>query len=114
VIRRKLEILASHCAEVGRDVSEITPLTTVRPDVVLRGAVGDVEAQLERVRARSRNPEPLAMNPIHTVDALVERCAALWHAGARGFILYFKAPYDHETIERIATEVRPALEQAIG
>jgi F420-dependent oxidoreductase-like protein len=114
VIAHKLEVLAAHCAEVGRDVREITPLTSVRPDVVLRAKVRDVEAQLERVRTRSKRVEPMQMNPIHTVDALVERCAALWHAGARGFILYFMAPFDHETIERIATEVRPKLEEAIA
>ncbi len=114
VIRHKLDVLARHCADIGRDVTEITPLTSVRPDLVLRDTVGDVEAQLERVRARSRDSEPVQMNPIHTVDALVERCAALWQAGARGFILYFKAPFDHETIERIATEVRPKLEEAIA
>ena len=113
VISHKLDVLARHCADVGRDVTEITPLTSVRPDLVLRDTVGDVEAQLERVRARSRDAEPVQMNPIHTVDALVERCAELWRAGARGFILYFKAPFDHETIERIATEVRPKLEAAI-
>jgi len=114
VIKHKLEVLAAHCVEIGRDVSEITPLTTVRPDLVLRDKVRDVEAQLERVRVRSRNPERLLMNPIHTVDALVERCAAFWRAGARGYILYFKAPYDHESIERIATEVRPRLQEAIA
>jgi alkanesulfonate monooxygenase SsuD/methylene tetrahydromethanopterin reductase-like flavin-dependent oxidoreductase (luciferase family) len=114
VIAHKLEVLAAHCADVGRDVGEITPLTSVRPDVVLRAKVSDVEAQLERVRARSRRAEPMQMNPIHTVDALVERCAALWRGGARGFILYFMAPFDHETIERVATEVRPKLEQAIA
>ena len=113
IIARKLEILARHCAEVGRDMSAITPLTTVRPDLVLRDKVSDVVAQLERVRARSRGTEPVQMNPIHTVDALVERCVELWRAGARGFILYFKAPFDHETIERIATEVRPKFEEAI-
>jgi alkanesulfonate monooxygenase SsuD/methylene tetrahydromethanopterin reductase-like flavin-dependent oxidoreductase (luciferase family) len=114
VIRHKLDVLAAHCAEAGRDPSEITALTSVRPDLVLRDNVADVEAYLERVRVRSRAAERPAMNPIHTVDALVERCAALWAAGARGFILYFKAPFDHETIERIATEVRPKLEEAIG
>ena len=114
IIRHKLDVLASHCAEIDRDPAQVTPLTTVRPDVVLRAKKVDVEAQLERVRARSRNPEPVAMNPIHTVDALVERCAELWAAGARGFIMYVKAPFDHETIERIATEVRPKLEQAIA
>ena len=114
VIRHKLDVLARHCADVGRDVTEITPLTSVRPDLVLRDTVGDVEAQLERVRARARDADPVQMNPIHTVDALVEHCAELWRAGARGFILYFKAPFDHETIERIATEVRPKLEAAIA
>ncbi len=114
VIAHKLEVLEAHCAEVGRDVREIKPLTSVRPDVVLRAKVGDVAAQLERVRVRSRRAEPMQMNPIHTVDALVERCASLWRAGARGFILYFMAPFDHETIERIATEVRPKLEEAIA
>jgi alkanesulfonate monooxygenase SsuD/methylene tetrahydromethanopterin reductase-like flavin-dependent oxidoreductase (luciferase family) len=114
VFRHKLEVLTAHCAEIGRDVSEITPLTTIRPDLVLRDTVGEVEAQLERVRARSRSSEPPQRNSIHTVDALVERCAALWQAGARGFILYFKAPFDHETIERIATEVRPRLQEAIA
>jgi alkanesulfonate monooxygenase SsuD/methylene tetrahydromethanopterin reductase-like flavin-dependent oxidoreductase (luciferase family) len=114
VIRHKLDVLAAHCAEIGRDPAEVTPLTSVRPDVVLREKVGDVEAQLERVRVRYSAPEPLPMNPIHTADGLVERCAELWAAGARGFIMYFKAPFDHETIERIATEVRPKLEEAIA
>ena len=114
VIKHKLGVLAAHCAEVGRNVNDITPLTTVRPDLVLRDEIGDVEAQLERVQVRSKNPERLPMNPIHTVDALVERCAAFWRAGARGYILYFKAPFDHESIERIATEVRPRLQEAIA
>lgn len=114
VIRHKLAVLAAHCADAGRDVAEITPLTSVRPDVVLRDAPADVEAQLERVRARFRAAERPAMNPIHTADALVERLAALWAAGARGFIFYFMAPFDHETIERIATDVRPKLEAAIA
>ena len=114
VIRHKLDVLKRHCLEVGRNVDEITPLTSVRPDVVLRDRVADVEAQLDRVKARFRMAERPAMNPIHTVDALVERCSALWRAGARGFILYFMAPFDHETIGRVATEVRPKLEQAIA
>ena len=114
VIRHKLDVLKQHCLEVGRNVDEITPLTSVRPDVVLRDSVADAEAQLDRVRARFRMAERPAMNPIHTVDALVERCAALWRGGARGFILYVMAPFDHETIGRVATEVRPKLEQAIA
>jgi len=114
VYGHKVDVLRQHCAEVGRDFSAITPLTSVRPDLVLRDRVSDVEAQLDRVKARFRMAERPAMNPIHTVDALVEQCVALWRAGARGFILYFMAPFDHETIERVATEVRPKFEEAIA
>lgn len=114
VIRHKIELLARHCADVGREVTEITPLTSVRPDLVLRDRVADVEAQLERVRVRSRAAERPEMNPIHTVDALVGRLVALWEAGARGFIFYCMAPFDHETIERIATIVRPRVLEAVG
>ncbi|HEX9496659.1 MAG TPA: TIGR03560 family F420-dependent LLM class oxidoreductase [Candidatus Limnocylindria bacterium] len=114
VIAHKLEVLARHCADVGRDVRDITPLTTIRPDLVLRDDVRAVESQLERVRARSKATEPVQMNSIHTVDAVVERCVELWRAGARGFILYFKAPFDHETIERLATDVRPKVLEAIA
>jgi alkanesulfonate monooxygenase SsuD/methylene tetrahydromethanopterin reductase-like flavin-dependent oxidoreductase (luciferase family) len=114
VIRHKLEVIARHCADVGRDPAAITPLTTVRPDVVLRERAADVTAHLARVQERQRRPEPLAVNPLHTPDALVERLAALWEAGARGFIFYVQAPFDHETIERLATEVRPKLEEAIA
>lgn len=114
VIRHKLAVLARHAEEAGRDVAAITPLTSVRPDLVLRERATDVASQLERVRARFRMSEPPPMNPIHTVDALIERLVALWRAGARGFILYFMAPFDHETIERIASEVRPGVEEAIA
>jgi len=54
------------------------------------------------------------MNPVHTVDALVGDLLGRWNSGARGFILYVDAPFDHQTIERIATEVRPKLEEAIA
>jgi|GEM_PF-4134198 len=108
VIAHKLEVLAAHCADVGRDVREIKPLTTVRPDVVLRAKVSDVTAQLERVRVRSRRAEPLQMNPIHTVDALVERCAALWRAGARGFI--DAIVYPEETRDVLAMALRTSLQ----
>lgn len=114
VLRHKLAVIAAHCADVGRDPAAITPLTTVRPEVILRDRAADVVAHLARVQERQRRPEPIPANPLHTVDALVERLAALWQAGARGFILYVMAPFDHETIERVATEVRPKLEEAIA
>ena len=114
VFAHRLEVLRAHCADVGRDPGEITPLTTVRPNVILRDRTADVRAHLDRVAALGRRTEPVEMNRVHTVDALVDDLLGRWNGGARGFILYVDAPFDHQTIERIATEVRPKLEEAIA
>ena len=114
VFAHKMEVLRRHCAEVGRDPDDITPLTTVRPNVILRDRAADARAHLDRVGERGRMAEPVEMNPIHTVDALVADLVERWNGGARGFLLYVHAPYDHETIQRIASEVRPRLEEAIA
>ena len=114
VIAHKLAVLARHCSEVGRDPAEITPLTSVRPDVVLRDSAAEVRDHLKEVARAAKTNEVPEMNPIHTADALVARLLEYWKAGARGFILYTQAPFDHETIRRVATQVRPQFEAAIA
>jgi hypothetical protein len=69
---------------------------------------------LKAVARAAKTTEVPDANPIHTVDALVDLLLAYWKAGARGFILYTSAPYDHETIRRVATQVRPQFEAAIA
>jgi len=88
VIAHKIAVIAKHCAEVGRDPAEITPITTVR--------------DVDRLRTGA------------DVDAMVGKLVALWRAGARGFIHYSLAPYDHETIRLVAREVRPRFEGSIA
>jgi alkanesulfonate monooxygenase SsuD/methylene tetrahydromethanopterin reductase-like flavin-dependent oxidoreductase (luciferase family) len=48
-----------------------------------------------------------------SADAVARRLAEHWRAGARGFVFGMAAPYDRETIERLAREVRPRLEELV-
>jgi hypothetical protein len=52
--------------------------------------------------------------PVGTVDDVVEYCSPYVEEGYRHIIFGFPAPYDEETMTRIATEVRPRLEALIS
>ncbi len=107
-------MLRAHCAEVGRDPAAITAFSTVRPYVVLRDTMDEVRAWWADVARAGKMGEVPEANPIHTVDALVARLLEYWRAGVRGFIFYTLAPYDHETLRRLARDVRPRLAEALS
>ena len=90
-IAHKLAVLGKHCVEVGRDRNEIMPFAGKW--VVIR------EDPAEAQRVRERGPEQIAQS-----------IAAYWKIGVKGFIVAFAEPFDVESIERLATEVRPRLE----
>jgi hypothetical protein len=48
--------------------------------------------------------------PVGTVEDVVEHCKPFLELGYRHLIFGFPAPYDEETMTRLATEVRPQLE----
>jgi hypothetical protein len=48
--------------------------------------------------------------PVGTVKDVVEHCKPFLDLGYRHLIFGMPAPYDEETLERLATEVRPQLE----
>ena len=114
VIAHKLDVLRAHCADVGRDPAQITPLTTVRPQVVLRDSAREVQDWWRQVAEHHHMDELPEVNPIHTVDALVEHLVDLWRAGARGFIFYYLAPFDRETMRLVGEQVRPRFAEAIA
>ena len=71
--RHKDEILAGHCAAVGRDPDEITRVWAVRG-----GSIGDADALARR---RRHAPDVSVGGDGHGYDLL--RCARSWH-GATG------------------------------
>jgi len=110
-VRHKEEVLLRHCETVGRDPAEIERTTSVGT-VIIR----DTEEEARRVHRGifQRNGEaPLWENqPVGTVDQIAERLAGYGEIGYRHLVAGFPAPYDEESMTRLATEVLPILERA--
>ena len=109
---RKSEVLASHCAALGRDPQTIRHLPGAK--VILRDDPDGAEQAFSRAaRAHGWTGELEAYVRssawLTTPDGAVRALERYRQAGAGGFIAQAFGPYDDETIERLATEVRPAL-----
>lgn len=107
-------VLRRHCREVGRD--EATIERTVGCKVTLR----DSEAEAERVRRSllEHNRTPLMAVEgdetfwTGTPEQIAERMIAYRRVGFHTFIVELPAPYDAETLEKLATVVRPMVQEA--
>jgi alkanesulfonate monooxygenase SsuD/methylene tetrahydromethanopterin reductase-like flavin-dependent oxidoreductase (luciferase family) len=107
--QRKLCALDDHCADVGRDRSEI------RLQLVLQAVLGTNAAEIEdqlRARAEGLRVEVdalrgsvLAMTP----QQLVEHLRPYVEVGVGDFLLLARPPMDRRTLELFAGEVAPAL-----
>ncbi len=109
-MRHKDEVLRRWCDEVGRDESEIER-TYQGGNVVVRDTVDEarrVADEIGRINGGSRGPQPV------TPDQLVERLVPIVELGFRHVYFDSPAPYDDETLERLITEVKPAVERAVG
>ncbi|HET7167847.1 MAG TPA: TIGR03560 family F420-dependent LLM class oxidoreductase [Candidatus Limnocylindrales bacterium] len=89
-IARKFEILAQHCAAVGRDPGEIERSTLQSVDIDTDGS--------------DRGESP---------TAIVDRFGDLWDAGAEHIIFGVRDVHDPAKLERLERDVIPAL-KAIG
>jgi len=106
-IAHKLAVLGKHCVEVGRDPNEIMPFAGKW--VVIREDPAEAQRVRERIakhHGMSTTPEPFIGGP----EQIAQSIAAYWKIGVKGFIVAFAEPFDVESIERLATEVRPRLE----
>jgi alkanesulfonate monooxygenase SsuD/methylene tetrahydromethanopterin reductase-like flavin-dependent oxidoreductase (luciferase family) len=108
-VRHKDEVLRRHCAEVGRDESEIE--RTVGMGVVV---IRDAEAEARRVKealfAQNGQARVWRDQPTGTPEQVAEMMRPYLSIGFRHFILGFPAPYDAETMERMIAQVKPMLE----
>jgi F420-dependent oxidoreductase-like protein len=108
-VRHKEEVLRAHCAAVGRDEREIERTTGIGC-VVIR----DSEAEAQRVFAsmfeRNGHARLWTDQPVGTPEQVAERLAPYLELGYHHLIAGFPAPYDEESMTRLATEVRPMLE----
>jgi alkanesulfonate monooxygenase SsuD/methylene tetrahydromethanopterin reductase-like flavin-dependent oxidoreductase (luciferase family) len=107
-IRHKDEVLRRWCDEVGRDESEIER-TLGAGSVVLRSSeqeAGRVATDIGRQNGGWDGPETAT-----TPEQLVEELAPYLDLGFHHIYFDVPAPFDAETMERLANEVKPALAQ---
>ena len=113
VIRRKIDILREHCAAVGRDPTDIS--VTANIGIIVRDSAAGIRARLDEIGEVAGFPDYAASNqPYGTSEIVARRLAEYAAVGVREIIAVMPAPYDRETIERLATEVRPRLQTLLG
>lgn len=105
-------VLRRHCDDVGRDEAEIRPVPGAK--VIIRSTRAEALAAFERQLAvQPWRGEFLDYVRAHlwatTVDEVTGSIERYRRAGAGGFIAQVYPPYDHETIEALATTVRERL-----
>ena len=108
---RKLEILRQHCADAGRDPSQIE--TYGGSWLVVR----DTRVEGEAVLAEIAKHHPGMNRPnafIGSAEDVARHLKRYWDAGIRGYIVGFAYPYDLESMRRLAEDVRPRLEELVG
>jgi len=107
---RKSEILAKHCAAVGRDFESI--VRTHGPDCRLFDSEADLSSWLDRpdggsLWGRGDPEEYVRDNLVGTVEQVTEKVQAFVDAGCSEFVLWFRDFPSGESMERFAADVVP-------
>ena len=108
-VRAKDAVLRRWCDEVGRDESQIER-TLQGGSIIIRDDPAEARRVARDIGARNggwSGPETTGSSA-----QIVDRFAPYLELGFRHVYFDIPAPFDAETLERIATEVRPGLEQA--
>ena len=106
VIRRRLDILRQHCADVGRDYDSITKSTSIHVNLLEDGA--DPIAATARQRGDVPFEEYTQRNWVGTADQISERLQTVIDAGIDYVIIYMPGvAYDPTPVSRFADEIIP-------
>ncbi len=112
-MRAKHEIFERRCEEQGRDPSEIVRSAFFSP--VIRDSEADALSFFRSQMAANRLPDSVLDDDdiyVTTPERLTELMVAWKEIGVSDFIVEIAAPFDDETAERIATEIRPIVDAA--
>lgn len=105
--------LVSHCEAVGRDEKTIER-TVGMGTPFIRDSREEAFTVMADVFADNGDAKTWTGMPVGAVEDIVEHCKPFLDEGYRHLIFGFPAPYDEETLERLASEVRPQLEAHIS
>ncbi len=106
-VRHKDEVLRRHCAEVGRDESEIER-TLMAGGWIVRDTLEEAREVAARHAAHHpgwRGPSPA------TPETMARRFDGFIELGFRHLYFDHAAPWDDETLERIVREVGPMIRE---
>jgi alkanesulfonate monooxygenase SsuD/methylene tetrahydromethanopterin reductase-like flavin-dependent oxidoreductase (luciferase family) len=113
VMTHKVEVLKGHCADVGRDPSEIEFTVGIKPTI--RDTADEADRVWKRTMEHNRTPMERVANDNTfwngTVEQIAERLSAYVEVGFTTVIAELAAPFDSETMERLMTEVKPLVER---
>ncbi len=111
-LSHKVDVLRRHCEEVGRDPSEIEMTVGCKP--VIRDDPSEArrvwEAQMEHNRTPMSHVEDDVTFLVGTAESVAEQLIAYRGLGFATAIAEVPAPYDAETMERLAGEVREMVD----
>ncbi|MGH2418678.1 MAG: LLM class flavin-dependent oxidoreductase [Candidatus Limnocylindria bacterium] len=107
-VKRKDEILRRHCDEVGRDESEIERTASVGT-CTIRDDPAEARRISEAIFARNGGATPWKTQLVGSAEQVADMLRPYLDIGFGHFIAGFPSPYDAESMERLATEVRPML-----
>jgi len=108
-VRRKEAILLEHCAAVGRDPAEIERTTGIGA-VFIRDDRAEAERAFDAAFRQNRAAVRWTDQPVGTPDDVAAKLAPYVEMGYRHLVAGFPAPFDEESMTRLAAEVKPMLE----
>lgn len=109
-------VLRRHCEEVGRDEREIE--RSINLWMIIRDSEEAARREWAAEMEFNRTPLSRGTEPgrplLGTPETIAERLAEYAAAGFTTAMVEMPAPYDLETLERLAREVRPMVEKRAG
>jgi alkanesulfonate monooxygenase SsuD/methylene tetrahydromethanopterin reductase-like flavin-dependent oxidoreductase (luciferase family) len=111
-VAQKDAILIEHCEAVGRDEQTIERSIDVGVPTIRDSRHEAFRAKDELFAAQQS--EPWKNQPTGTPEDVFEWLARYVEIGYRHLVFYWPAPYDEETMVRMANEVRPRLEAMVA
>ncbi len=107
--QHKLDALAEHCRDTGRNPADI------RKSLSVQAVVGETDAEVEERLARMAATQPVDRNTLRqrgivgTPEQCAEQLRPYLKLGVRDFIIGARVPADMRSLELIATRVAPMV-----
>jgi alkanesulfonate monooxygenase SsuD/methylene tetrahydromethanopterin reductase-like flavin-dependent oxidoreductase (luciferase family) len=113
LMRHKIDVLRQHCADVGRDPSEIE--FTLGIKATIRDSAQEADKVWRAAMEHNRTPMSDVEDDMTfwngTPEQLAERLAPYVELGFETMISEHPAPYDVESIERLIGQVKPLVDR---